>query len=71
MRISQAAEDYYKNNYRIVVMPPSRELPLTLSVGRIESSTPRNDSSQHFDLTVAPWERFDALGQVFVLASEP
>lgn len=70
MRISQAAQDYFKANYRIVVVPPSRDLPLPLAVGHIEGSTPRSDSAQHFDLAVVPTGAFAGLTHVYIISSE-
>lgn len=70
MRISQSVKDYGKTDFGIVVVPPSRDLAIPLSVGRIESSAPRSDSARHFDLTVTPWERFERLTHVYILAEE-
>jgi cell shape-determining protein MreC len=71
MRITQAVEDYDKTGYRIVVVPTSRDLPVPMTLGRIEGSTPRNDSSQHFNLTVLPWGPAEKLTHVYVIVTEP
>jgi cell shape-determining protein MreC len=71
MSITQAVEDYFKTDYRLVVVPTSRDLPVPLTVGRIAGSTPRADSSQHFNLSVLPWGSADKLSHVFVLVTEP
>lgn len=71
MRITQAVEDYFRTGYRIVVVPASRDLPVPMTIGRIESSTPRDDSAQHYNLTVLPWGRIEDLTHVYVLVTEP
>jgi hypothetical protein len=71
MRITQAVEDYFHMDYRIVVVPAARDLPTTMTLGRVESSAPRQDSSQHFDLTVLPWGAAEKLTHVYVLVTEP
>jgi cell shape-determining protein MreC len=70
MRITQAVDDYFKMDYRIVVVPAQRDLPDPMTLGRITDSAPRNDSSQHFDLNVVPWGQADKLTHVYVLVSE-
>ncbi len=71
MRITQAVEDYFKTDYRIVVVPAQRDLPVPMTLGRITDSAPRNDSSQHFDLNVAPWGPTEKLTHVYVIVTEP
>jgi hypothetical protein len=71
MRITQAVQDYYKAGYPLVVVPAARELPTALTLGRIESAAPRDDSPQHFDLGVVPWGRADSLTYVYVISTEP
>jgi cell shape-determining protein MreC len=67
MRIEQATQDFYTSGYKVVVAV-SRGLPFPLTVGRLTGSNRRTDSSQHFDLSVAPWASIDKLTYVFVLA---
>lgn len=71
MLISQATEDYFRTGFHIVVVPIARELPIALSLGCIESSKPRLESPQHFDLTVVPWQGVRELTHVYVIAPEP
>jgi cell shape-determining protein MreC len=71
MQIPQAVEDFFKLEHRIVVVPASRDLPVSMSLGRIVSSVTRKDSAQHFDLRVVPWQRLGNLTHVYVIASEP
>ena len=70
MLISQARADYYEEGYRMVVVPASRELPFPLTLGQIESSKRRSDSSQHWDLAVVPWGPAESLTHVFVISRE-
>ncbi len=67
MRVEQTTQDYYSNGYKVVVAV-SRGLPFPLTVGRLTGSNRRADSSQHFDLQVAPWAPVEKLTYVFVLA---
>jgi hypothetical protein len=71
MGISQAVENYYRTGYRVVVVPASRDLPSPMALGRIEASSPRDDSPQHFDLSVVPWGRVETLTHVYIVATEP
>jgi cell shape-determining protein MreC len=71
MRITQAVEDYYKTGHRIVVVPAQRDLPVSMTLGRITDCTPRDDSSQHFDLDVVPWGPIEQLTHVYVIVTEP
>jgi cell shape-determining protein MreC len=71
MLLSQAPEDYFATGYRVVVVPVSRELPISLSLGRIVGSKQRGDSSQHFDVDVVPWQRAETLTHVYVLSMVP
>lgn len=71
MEIRAAEEDYYKSGYRMVVAPSSAQLPLSLSVGRVEGARVRDDSPLHFDLAVTPWETPQSLRYVYILATRP
>jgi len=71
MRITQAVEDYFHSGYRLVVVPASRDLPAPMTLGRIEAAMPRDDSAQHFDLTVVPAGPVEKLTHVYVLVTEP
>ena len=70
MQITQAVEDYYKLDYRLVLVPAQRALPIAMTLGRITDSAPRNDSSQHFDLNVASWGPVEELTHVYVILTE-
>jgi hypothetical protein len=71
MRITQAVQDYCKTGYQLAVVPSGPELPTALTLGRIETAAPRDDSPQHFDLGVVPWGRVDRLAYVYVIWTEP
>ena len=70
MLISQATQDYFHAGFEVVIVPASQELPINLSIGRINTSVKRLDSPQHFDLTVLPWGRVPALTHVYVICPE-
>jgi cell shape-determining protein MreC len=70
MQITQAVEDYYKDDYRIVVVPAQHDLPVPMTIGRITDSAPRNDSPQHFDLNVVPCGSIEQLTHVYVIVME-
>lgn len=69
MLIDQAEEDYFKSGYRIVMVPASRTLPFPLSLGRIDGSRVRDDSPQHVDLTVVPWQPIEELTHVYIIVT--
>jgi len=71
MEIRAAEEDYFTSGYRVVVAPRSPQLPMSLSVGRVEGARQRDDSSLHFDLTVVPWEPAQDLRYVYILVTRP
>ena len=71
MRISLAFEDYFRTGYRVAVVESSRELPVSLTIGRIEDSKSLDDSAQHFDLRVVPWAPAEKLTHVYVLTTAP
>ncbi len=64
-----ATRDYYAAGYRMVVVPPAADLPLRLSLGKIESSSVNADSSKCYDLTVVPWAPAESLTHVYVLVT--
>lgn len=67
MVISQADTDLLSEGYELVVVPPSRELPVMLNIGRITSSKVLESSSLHFDLEVRPWADVHDLRYVYVI----
>jgi hypothetical protein len=67
MLIDQARQDYYRTGYRLIVIPPDRQVPLPLLVGVVTQATARNDSSQHFDLEVVPPGVVGRLSHVYVI----
>lgn len=69
MLIDQAERDYYRDEYRTVVVPASRDLPFPLSVGRITESQSRSDSPQHVDLVVSPWGRLEEIAYVYIIST--
>jgi hypothetical protein len=67
MRIAQATQDYSQSEFRIVVVPAGRELPVPMTIGRVTGAVRRTDSPQHFDLTVEPWVAPERLKHVYIL----
>jgi cell shape-determining protein MreC len=70
MWIAAAVENYADTGYRIIMAPPSADLPMSLSLGWIEGSAPRRDSPQHVDLSVVPWAALDRLTYVYIIAGD-
>jgi cell shape-determining protein MreC len=71
MMIHQADADYKRLGYELVLAPASADLPVSLSIGRIVSSTPTEESALHFDLVVEPWRDPRELRQVYVIIVNP
>jgi len=70
MVIRQVARDYFAEGYRLVFVPASRELPVPLAIGELQSSRRRSDSSQHWDLSVTPCGSVELLTHVFVITKD-
>jgi len=69
MLADMVTRDYYAAGYRMAVVPPDANLPLRLSLGRIESSRVNPQSSKWYDLTVVPWAPARSLTHVYVLVT--
>lgn len=69
MIITQATANYHENDYRMVVVPASPELPTPFSIGCVVSARQRRDSPQHYDLAVKPWSPVGQLTHVYVVTT--
>jgi cell shape-determining protein MreC len=67
MRVEQAVRDYFAEGYRIVVAPASKDLPLAMTLGRVESSSPVVEAPLMFNLDVRPWGDAIRLGHVYLI----
>ncbi len=67
MVIDQAPRDFFGARERLVMLPAGPLLPMSLSVGEVVESRRRDDSAQHYDLTVEPWVAAERVGYVYVL----
>jgi cell shape-determining protein MreC len=67
MVINQADADYVREGYGLVLARVSADLPVSLSLGKIVSSKPTNESALHFDLEVQPWADPQNLRQAYVI----
>jgi len=67
MVISRADADLSKEGYEVVLVPAGPELPMTLTIGRIISSSRLAESALHYDLEVAPWGDPHGLRYVYVI----
>ncbi len=69
LRIREAWQDYLKDGFRFVAIPESAELPVSLAIGQIASSSPVDNAPMHFDLVVRPWRDFRDVGTVYVIST--
>jgi len=70
MVIRAATEDCLATGRTIVVTGEVADLAMRLSIGRIVTSRPLDESPQHYDLTVVPWRPMEELSHVYILSAE-
>ena len=71
MVISQADKDFAALGYGPVLVPPAPALPAMLSLGRVASAAPLEESALHFDVEVRPWADVRRLRHVYVIVVRP